>query len=41
MARSLLLLAGLLFAMPMLTGCVVEPDYYHHESWGWHHDHDR
>jgi hypothetical protein len=40
MTRSLLLIVGLLFATTMLTGCVVEPGYYHHGGWGWHHDHD-
>ena len=38
MARSLALLVGLLFATSMLGGCVIEPGYYHHGWWGWHHD---
>jgi hypothetical protein len=44
MARSLVLLVGLLFATTMLTGCAVEPGYggYYHHGWGgWHHDYDR
>jgi hypothetical protein len=38
MVRKLCLLAALLFATSMLSGCVVEPGYYHHGGWGWHHD---
>ena len=37
MHRSLLLLAGLVLATTLLSGCVVEaPGHYH--WWGWHHD---
>ena len=41
MARSLLLLVGLLFAMTLLSGCVVEAPWYHHHGGGWHHGYDR
>jgi hypothetical protein len=42
MARTLLLLAGLLLTTTMLSGCVVEtPGHEHWGGWGWHHhDHD-
>ena len=36
MARTVLLVIGLLFASTMLSGCVIEPGYHH--GWGgWHH----
>jgi hypothetical protein len=36
MHRSLMLLAGLMLSMTMLSGCVIEaPGHYH--GWGWHH----
>lgn len=41
MARSILLLAGLLFATTLLSGCVIEEPGYYHPHWGWWHHHDR
>jgi hypothetical protein len=39
MKRKLLLIAGLMFAVTTLSGCIIDPDpgYHHHDWWGWHH----
>jgi hypothetical protein len=40
MSRTLMLLAGLLFATTMLSGCIVEEPGHPH-WWGWHHHDER
>lgn len=37
MSRQVLLIVGLMLAAATLSGCVVEPGYYHGGGWGWHH----
>jgi hypothetical protein len=36
--RSLVLILGLLFATAALSGCIIVPEYHHHDWWAWHHD---
>ncbi len=38
MPGKLLLIGGLMIAAATLSGCIIEPGYYHH-GWGWHHHH--
>ena len=37
MVRLLVRLIGLLLAMSLLTGCIIEPPGYWHGGGGWHH----